>query len=57
MQEYIKCPCCGNQIRVLCEDGVTTVFFDVQNQEELQKKIIEMGIELGLVNGGETING
>lgn len=55
MENYIVCPCCGNKIRVLCEDGKVTVFFVAQNQDELLEKLLLKGIELGIMKGGETL--
>jgi len=55
MKQYIRCPCCGNQICILFKDGNEfTIFFDTQNQVELQKRLADNGIELGVPIGGDT---
>lgn len=48
MIKEIVCPCCNNKIKLLIQDGnVITVFFDAQNQEELNQLLYEKGIEFG----------
>jgi hypothetical protein len=57
MEEHIICPCCGNKIVVSLDDGKLSVFFNAENQEELQKVLSQNGIELGTMKGGEKTNG
>lgn len=53
MENYIICPCCGNKMRVLCEDGKLTVFFVAENQDDLLEVLQSKNIELAISNGGD----
>jgi len=50
MVEYItNCPCCNRQFKIIISDSgeISTVFFNAQNEEELQELLQEKGIEFG----------
>lgn len=54
MEKMIKCPCCGNQIRICFDDGNLAVFFDSQNQDEVSSILRDKCIEFAVMNGGDN---
>lgn len=53
MIEYkINCPCCNRQLKILVDDsGISTVFFNDQNQEEIEILLQEKSIYFGCKGG------
>ena len=54
MEYILNCPCCNNKIKVqIGDDGEITIvsFIENINKDEIQKKLIEHGIEFGIQKG------
>lgn len=55
--QVMICPCCGQKINIMVsEDVVAGVFSDIPVKATAEK-LVSLGLELGLLKGGENENG
>lgn len=48
----INCPCCNRQLKIIIDDsGILTVFFNDQNEEEIEILLQSKGIYFGCKGG------